>query len=135
MADRPNIVMVITDHFRGDCLSRLGHPAAETPHIDSISREGAVFSHAYSPCPSCIPARRSLMTGQTPYTQGVIGFKAGIPWDFDVTMAGELTRAGYQTINIGKTHFEPGRKHLGFEQLILPGEHGEWLSKKTGRLG
>lgn len=132
MAKRPNIVMVITDHFRGDCLSRLGHPAAETPHIDSISREGAVFLHAYSPCPSCIPARRSLMTGQTPYTQGVVGFKAGIPWDFEVTMAGELTRAGYQTINIGKTHFHPTRKHLGFERLILSGEHTEWLAAKTG---
>ncbi|MDA0748235.1 MAG: arylsulfatase [bacterium] len=135
MADRPHIVMVITDHFRGDCLSRLGHPAAETPHVDSISREGAVFTRAYTPCPSCIAARRSLMTGQTPYSQGVVGFKAGIPWDYDVTMAGELTRAGYQTINIGKTHFEPGRKHLGFEQLILPGEHGEWLAQQPGEHG
>ncbi|MDP6776394.1 MAG: sulfatase-like hydrolase/transferase [Candidatus Latescibacteria bacterium] len=43
MSERPNIVLVLTDHFRGDCLSRLGHPAAETPHLDSLSRQGGRF--------------------------------------------------------------------------------------------
>ena len=132
MADQPNIVMICTDHFRGDSLSCLGHPVAETPHLDSLSREGAIFPHGYTPCPSCVPARRSLMTGQTPYSQGVVGYKDGVPWDYDVTMAGELTKAGYQTINIGKTHFNPPRKHLGFEQLILSSDHNEWLAKQPG---
>jgi arylsulfatase len=132
MTDRPNIVLISTDHFRGDCLSRLGHRVAETPHLDSMSRQGAIFPHGYTPCPSCVPARRSLMTGQTPYTQGVVGYKDAVPWEYDITMPGELTKAGYQTINIGKTHFYPPRKHLGFEQLILPNEHDEWLAKQPG---
>jgi len=128
MAERPNIVLILTDHFRGDCLGRLGHPVAETPHLDSMSREGAVFTHGYTPCPSCIAARRSLMTGLSPYSQGMVGYKDGLPWHYEQTMAGELTRAGYQTINIGKTHFHPPRLHLGFEQLITSGEYGEWLA-------
>ena len=107
---QPNIVLIITDHFRGDCLSRLGHPVAETPHLDSLSRHGAVFTHAYTPCPSCAPARRSLMTGLTPASQGMVGYQDFVPWDYNITMAGELTRAGYQTINIGKTHFYPRRQ-------------------------
>jgi len=132
MSKRPNIVLVITDHFRGDCLSRLGHPVAETPHLDSLSREGAMFTHAYTPCPSCVPARRSLMTGLTPYSQGMVGYKDGTPWEYKETMAGELTKAGYQTINIGKTHFYPGRLHLGFEQLITSADYTEWLAQQPG---
>ena len=132
MSERPNIVLVLTDHFRGDCLSRLGHPVAETPHLDSLSRQGAVFTHGYTPCPSCIGARRSLMTGMTPYTQGMVGYKDGLPWPYEHTMAGELTRAGYQTINIGKTHFHPPRLHLGFEQLFTAGDYGEWLKEQPG---
>jgi len=129
---KPNIVLILTDHFRGDCLSRLGHPVAETPHLDSLSRQGALLQQAYTPCPSCIPARRSLMTGQTPYTHGMVGYQDGVIWPYATTLAGELTRAGYQTINIGKTHFHPPRLHLGFEQLILPADYAEWLAQQPG---
>ena len=131
MAERPNIVLVITDHFRGDCLSRLGHPVAETPHLDGMSRDGAIFKHGYSPCPSCVPARRSLMTGLSPYSAGMVGYQDGKPWEYEHTMAGELTKAGYQTINIGKTHFTPRRLHLGFEQLITSEDYEEWLSHQV----
>ncbi len=132
---RPNIVLIITDHFRGDSLSRLGHPVVETPHLDAMSAKGAIFSRGYSPCPSCCPARRTLMTGQTPATQGMVGYQDNTPWDYDVTMAGELTKAGYQTVNIGKTHFSPGRLHLGFEQLTTSGDYSEWLDCQPGVLG
>lgn len=129
---RPNIVLIITDHFRGDCLSRLGHPVAETPHLDGMSAQGAAFTRAYSPCPSCCPARRTLMTGQTPSTQGMVGYQDNVPWDYDVTMAGELTKAGYQSINIGKTHFSPRRLHLGYEQLLTSDDYVDWLDRQPG---
>jgi len=132
---RPNIVLIITDHFRGDCLSRVGHPVAETPHLDGMSAKGAVFTRGYSPCPSCCPARRTLMTGQTPATQGMVGYQDNTPWDYDVTMAGELTKAGYQSINIGKTHFWPRRLHLGYEQLITPDDYSDWLERQPGVSG
>jgi arylsulfatase A-like enzyme len=75
------------------------------------------------------------MTGQTPATQGMVGYQDQIPWSYDVTMAGELTRAGYQTINVGKTHFWPRRLHLGFEQLITPEDYSAWLERQPGVLG
>lgn len=131
MADRPNLILILTDHWRGDCLSRLGHPVAETPHLDSLSRQGQTFNHAYTPSPSCTPARRCLMTGMTPNRTGMLGYKDFIPWEYPHTLAGELTGAGYQTINIGKTHFHPVRKHLGFEQLTLVEDYKEWLAKQS----
>ncbi|NKB67782.1 MAG: arylsulfatase [Candidatus Latescibacteria bacterium] len=127
MSHQPHILLILTDHWRGDCLSRLGHPVAETPHLDSLSRQGTTFTRAYTPCPSCIAARRSLMTGMTPSSQGMVGYKDGVPWDYPHTMAGELQRAGYQTVNIGKTHFHPDRLHLGFEQLVLSQDYSDWL--------
>ena len=132
MPDRPNLLLILTDHFRGDCLSRLGHPAAETPHLDSLSLRGATFTHAYTPCPSCIAARRSLMTGMTPYSHGMVGYQDGRPWEYAHTLAGELARAGYQTANVGKTHFHPPRLHLGFEQLTISEDYQEWLSRQPG---
>ena len=102
---QPHILLILTDHWRGDCLGRLGHPVDEMPHIDSLSRQGTTFTRGYTPCPSCVPARRSLMTGMTPYAQGMVGYQDGKPWNYSHTLAGELQRAGYQTANIGKTHF------------------------------
>lgn len=132
MSARPHILLILTDHWRGDSLGRLGHPVAETPHLDSLSARGTTFTRAYTPCPSCIAARRSLMTGMTPYSQGMVGYQDGQPWDYTHTLAGELTRAGYQTVNIGKTHFHPARKHLGFEQVTLSADYEEWLAQQPG---
>jgi arylsulfatase len=135
-AERPNLVLILTDHWRGDCLGRLHHPVAETPHLDSLSLRGTTFTRAYSPSPSCIPARRCLMSGQTPATQGVVGFQDGIPWDFKHTLPGELQKAGYQTISVGKTHFYPDEKpHLGYEQLITKHEYDAWLAAQPFAAG
>lgn len=128
----PNIVLILTDHWRGDSLGRLGHPVAETPHLDSLSARGVTFTNAYTPCPSCIAARRSLMTGTSPGSHGMVGYQDGRPWPYESTLAGELARAGYQTINVGKTHFHPPRLHLGFEELTTPADYEEWLNEQTG---
>ncbi|MDP6279030.1 MAG: sulfatase-like hydrolase/transferase, partial [Nitrospinota bacterium] len=90
---------------------------------------------AYTPCPSCIAARRSLMTGMTPYSQGMVGYQDGKPWDYEHTLAGTLRDAGYQTVNIGKTHFHPARAHLGFEQLTTSADYSEWLDRQEGLAG
>jgi len=129
---QPNILLIMTDHWRGDSLGRLGHPIAETPHLDSMSTQGVTFTSAFTPCASCIAARRSLMTGMEPNSHGMLGYQDGQPWPYRNTLAGELAKSGYQTINVGKTHFHPKRLHLGFEELITPDDYDEWLDNKTG---
>jgi arylsulfatase len=135
MSDRPNLLLILTDHWRGDSLGRLGHPVADTPHLDSLSAGGTTFSRAYTPCPSCIAARRSLMTGMTPYSQGMVGYQDGKPWEYEHTLARTLRDGGYQTVNIGKTHFHPPRAHLGFEQLTTSADYSEWLDRQPGMTG
>ena len=143
MPERPNIIFVFTDQWRGDCLSVTGHPVVETPNLDELARGGAVFTSAFSPCPSCIAARASLFTGLTPSSHGRLGYRDGVPWRYDDTLAELLAGAGYETICVGKTHFYPQRLPLGFSSIDsyeamqnLDGDYVNdywaWLEEMTG---
>ncbi|MFW6038975.1 MAG: sulfatase-like hydrolase/transferase [bacterium] len=113
----PNILLVVTDQQRGDCLSIEDHPVVQTPAIDALSREGVRFRSAYSACPICIPARRTLMSGQRPATHGVV-FNYDTPLD-TATLPQALADAGYHTHLAGKLHLYPVRKHYGFHSMDL----------------
>jgi arylsulfatase len=124
MADRPNIVLIMTDQQRGDCLSAEGHPVLLTPSMDSLAHRGARFRRAYSTCPVCIPARRSLLSGQFPPTHGMVGYRDNVEWNAPATLPGELTKAGYQSILVGRSmHQHPSRKRYGYEQMVIFDRH------------
>ncbi|MFD0557419.1 arylsulfatase A-like enzyme [Stackebrandtia endophytica] len=118
-APQPNIVLITADQWRGDHLSAAGHPVVRTPYLDALANRGTRFDRAYSPSPSCIPARASLHTGLAPRTHGRVGYQDGVDWDFGVTMAGEFGRGGYQTRAIGKMHAAPARNLVGFDEVVL----------------
>ncbi len=120
---RPNIILIMTDQQRGDCLGIEGHPVLMTPRLDELATHGARFNHAYSTCPSCIAARRSILSGQHPATHGVVGFQNGIEWEPEATLPGELSKAGYQTVMVGRPmHQHPIRKRFGYDQMIFTGD-------------
>ena len=116
---RPNILLIMTDQQRGDCLGIDGHPVLQTPNLDWLARTGTRFRRGYSECPSCVPDRRVLMSGQTPYVNGMVGYRDGVEWHPDHTLAGELEKSGYQTEMVGKLHLFPLRKRYGFGHLRL----------------
>jgi len=135
MGEQPNFIVVMTEQHRGDSLSCEGHPVLLTPSIDEIGGRGARFSRAYTSCPICVAARRSFLTGQFPGTHGVFA-NAGVEWD-GPSIAGELTRAGYQTCWVGRsTHQSPPRKRCGFEHMVINDhripldDYDEWLQDK-----
>ena len=114
---QPDILLIMPDQMRGDCLSTLKHPAVRTPTLDKLAAEGTLFSRAYTTCPSCIPARYSLLTGQFPSTSGVVGFK-GKPIT-SPTLPELLVKAGYTTALIGRNmHQVPADAHYGFEEEV-----------------
>lgn len=120
--NRPNILLIMCDQMRGDCLGADGHPVIQTPNLDSLAARGTRFTHAYSAVPSCLPARATLWTGQDQWHTGILGMGWGqgpIPDDFPHTLAGELTRVGYRTHMVGKGHFTPQRASMGFESREL----------------
>jgi arylsulfatase len=115
---RPNILLLMADQYRGDCLGADSNTAILTPHLDRIAREGARFCHAYSCVPSCTPARAVLLTGLGPWRNGMPGY-GKIPEQYPKEMPRMLADAGYHTCAIGKCHFTPQRNGHGFHQLIL----------------
>lgn len=60
---RPNILMIVADQHRWDCLGANGHPFLRTPHLDGLAASGMNFSHAFTSSPICAPARNSLLHG------------------------------------------------------------------------
>ncbi len=110
-----NIIFLFPDQWRGDCLGHMGHPDICTPWADQLAKEGQSYSRAFTPSPSCIPARMALMTGMSPWANGRTGYEEGVTWTPPHTLPGILRDNHYQTMQIGKTHFHPMRAHLGFE--------------------
>lgn len=116
---QPNIVLIMTDQLRGDCLGADGHPDVKTPYLDSLAAKGTRFTHAYSACPSCIPARAALHTGLSQEHHGRVGYQDLVNWNYPNTMAGELSKAGYYTQCVGKMHVHPLRNLMGFHNVEL----------------
>lgn len=117
--NKPNIVLIVDDQHRGDCIGIAGHSDVKTPYIDSLAARGVRFTNAYSACPTCIPARAALMTGLAQENHKRVGYQDGVPWHYEHTLAGELSKAGYYTQAIGKMHVSPLRNLLGFHHVEL----------------
>jgi arylsulfatase A-like enzyme len=134
MPSQPNILVIFAEQHRGDCLSSEGHPVLLTPNMDAIGGYGTRFTHAYTTCPVCVPARRSLISGQFPATHGAFT-NCGTEWDPEHTIASVLRDAGYQTGWVGRSmHQYPVRKRFGFEELVHfdhrePGDYDEFLAR------
>ena len=71
MMKQPNILLLMCDQFRGDCLSYAGHPDVKTPYLDTLASDGAFFDRAYSSCPSCILQELRFLPGKVKSTTDV----------------------------------------------------------------
>ena len=134
-AERPNIVLIISDQFRWDCIGAMGlNPMHLTPNLDQMASRGAIFESAFASNPVCAPARGSIFTGQYPTRHGV--WHNGVPLAQNATtLATTLTQAGYSANYIGKWHLAGGIRtpvppHLrgGFTGLWEASDELEWTS-------
>ncbi len=124
-AKRPNILMITTDQQRFDTISAAGFSFMKTPNLDRLCKEGCLYTHAYSPNPVCIPARHNLLTGLPckyhGFDDNYFSETRNIPYQLP-TFAQLLSDAEYDTVAIGKMHFQPYRRHNGFHRLFLMDE-------------
>ena len=120
--DKPNIVVVWGDDIGWYNISayNLGVMGYDTPNIDRIAKEGALFTDWYGQ-QSCTAGRAAFLTGQSPIRSGLL--KVGLPgakeglMEEDPTVAGLLKAQGYMTAQYGKNH-------LGDRDEHLPTNHG-----------
>jgi arylsulfatase A-like enzyme len=115
---RPNILFVMTDQHRADCIGAAGNSVIRTPNIDRIAREGVIFTRAYSSTPTCTPARTALLTGLSPWHHGMLGMTA-MAQEYPLEKPRALRDSGYYTITVGKQHFSPMRNGHGYQRMIL----------------
>ncbi|SPF54133.1 Sulfatase [Candidatus Sulfopaludibacter sp. SbA4] len=105
---RPNIIIVISDQFRWDCVGAMGlNPMNLTPNLDRMAGRGVLFQSAICNQPVCAPARGSMFTGQYPTRHGVWKNGLGLA-ENATTLATILRQQGYSANYIGKWHLAPG---------------------------
>ena len=102
---KPNVVVFLTDDQGWGDLSMNGNSNLETPHLDSLARDGASFDRFFV-SPVCSPTRAEFLTGRHHVRSGVYSTSAGGErMDLDETTVADLFRsAGYATGAFGKWH-------------------------------
>ncbi len=131
---RPNILFITTDQQHYDTLG-VTNPRIRTPALDRLAREGTRFTRAYCTNPTCSPSRSSMITGLYPAWHGCWAIGVKLPEDVP-TVGDILSRHGYESILIGKAHFQPLKSQPGSESLecqpilrdldFWRGFHGPW---------
>lgn len=146
---KPNILILMTDQQRFNALGCCGCEAVQTPNIDRLASEGALFSNCYINNPLCTPSRASLMTGNELPGHKVYRLHDNLP-DNQVLFPERLQEIGYITALFGKLHvcgieYEVMQKHPHngfdvygrghgpknrFQNLEIQNCYAEWLKKK-----
>src|SRR6056297_2264504 len=102
MTDRQNVLFVVFDQFRADCLFGDLAPHVELPTLRALMKESVSFSNNYTVCAPCGPARASLLTGQ--YAMNHRSVRNGTPLRHDLpNLATEARKAGYTAHLYGYT--------------------------------
>ncbi len=131
-AERPNVVVILTDDQGYGDLSCMGATDFRTPNLDRLAASGVRFTDWYSNSPVCSPSRASLLTGRYPGNAGVRAILDGhrtasglLPEVF--TIATVLKPLGYRC-------YMSGKWHLGLARGCRPQDHGfdHWFGFMAG---
>jgi len=111
---KPNILFMFSDQHGAAFAGCYGDDIADTPNMDKLAANGAVFENAHCPSPLCIPSRMAMMAAQYPHDIGVYTNRDYLKSDTP-TFTHALGVAGYRTALVGRMHFiGPDQLH-GFE--------------------
>src|ERR1700761_8995979 len=62
-APRKNLLIIMSDQHKRDCLRVAGDPVVHTPNLDALAHTSVRFTNAYCTNPVCTPSRASILTG------------------------------------------------------------------------
>lgn len=117
---RPNIILMVSDDHAYQAISAYGHGLNETPNIDRLADQGAIFTRATVTNSICAPSRAVILTGKHSFVNGKVDNIQSFNWDQE-NFPKELQKAGYATAMIGKIHIDGLPQ--GFDHsMVLPGQ-------------
>ena len=152
-ADKPNVLLIISDDQAWGDYGFMGHPHIETPHLDKLASESLTYTRGYVAAPLCRPSLASIFSGKYVHQHGITGNDPRLPAgkkrggranpalakfyetlmdriDDDPGLAHLLGRAGYLSLQTGKWWEGDPTKRGGFTHAMT---HGD--PKRGGRHG
>ncbi len=129
---KPNFLLLIADDSTPGDYGCYGNKIAKTPNIDSLAKNGMMFTRAFVTASSCSPSRTSISTGVYP---SQLGLARNLHVELDAssnltTLQAELSKGGYYTGIAGKTHI--GSYALSQFEVKKPFNGKDPISEKTG---
>lgn len=136
-AERPNIVVFLSDDHSRDDSSVYGSTDIDTPNMQRLASAGMTFNRAFVASPSCAPSRAALLTGLMPAHNGAEANHAR-PRKEIKKLPAYLQELGYEVVSFGKVgHYvqtpEYGfdlARHFKYHEDIAVGEALKWLKAR-----
>lgn len=136
---QPNILMIVVDQQRYDCIGYSRDYPVQTPYIDQLAAAGTWFANAYTHIPLCSPARQSLINGRRPESFGGL-------WNYNISLKVSalspqehawprvLGRAGYQSGYVGKWNVNPDfdPTAYGYDHYVSEGQYAQFRAEHYG---
>ena len=129
MTQRKNVLFIVIDQLRADCLFGALSEVVEMPNLRALMDDSATFTRNFSVTNPCGPARASLLTGQ--YAMNHRSVRNGTPLRHDIpNLATEVRKAGYLPLLFGYTDtsqdpraFPEGDPALTTYEYVMNGFH------------
>jgi arylsulfatase A len=128
------VVIFLADDLGYGDLGCYGHPIIQTPNLDAFAKQGTRLTQCYSASAVCSPSRSAILTGRTPYRNGVFTW---IPEGREIHLRSSeialpklLKSRGFATAHFGKWHLN---SHFNQPTQPQPNDHGYdwWLATQN----
>ena len=118
MANRPNILLIMTDQHNARCMGCAGEPLLQTPNMDRLASEGVRFTNAFANSAHCGHSRLSFLAGIYEHTHQKHR-NTDEPPDSLNPITSLLKTRSYQTAIVGKGHLGIDWPRREFEHHVF----------------